>query len=140
MFDITEGTFFVDVTPFTYEAFSTITLNDGSSNNFISIVKLNSTQFRLRVTSGGVVQAQIFPTITYNIRNKFIITFKENQFKFYINGSLVSTDTSGIVPTGLSELSFNYGNNTAEFTGKVHGTRVYDKVLTEAEAIELTTL
>lgn len=58
-----------------------------------------------------------------------------------MNGSLRHTDTSGNIATGLNSLHFA-GNNGGfnYFQGKVHDTRVYDRVLTESEAIELTTI
>ena len=43
------------------------------------------------------------------------------------------------MPTGLNELEFRLYNSSNTFEGKVHDVRVYDRVLTQAEAIELTT-
>ena len=41
----------------------------------------------------------------------------------------------------MDRLNFSNRTGTANlFEGKVYDTRVYDRVLTEAEAIELTTL
>ena len=140
LFDITEGTFFVDVTPFTYEAIERITLSNNNYNNRILISKANATQLQFIIVSNNVTVATFTTNITYNIRNKIAFTFKENEFKFYLNGSLVHTDTSGSVPTGLNDLSFKGIGSALYWNGKVHDTRVYDRVLTEAEAIELTTL
>ena len=54
---------------------------------------------------------------------------------------LKDTDTSGGVPTNLDRLNFASQSGTSRhFEGKVYDTRVYDRVLTEAEAIEITTL
>ena len=140
LFDITEGTFFVDVTPFTYEAIERITLSNNNYNNRILISKANATQLQFIIVSDNVTVATFTTNITYNIRNKIAFTFKENEFKFYLNGSLVHTDTSGSVPTGLNDLSFKGIGSALYWNGKVYDTRVYDRVLTEAEAIELTTL
>ena len=137
LFDITEGSFFVDVLPYNTGLVSTISLSNNSTSQRILIqFQSNGTQVRL-FSSGGVSNYQ---TITFNQRNKILVTFKLNEYKFYINGALVSTDTSATVPTGLDRVNFsNSTANNAFFQGEVNDTRVYDKVLTEAEAIKLTT-
>ena len=137
LFDITEGSFFIDVLPYNSGLVSTISLSNNSTSQRILIqFQSNGTQVRL-FSSGSVSNYQ---TITFNQRNKILVTFKLNEYKFYINGALVSTDTSATVPTSLDRL--NFSNSTANsdfFQGEVNDTRVYDKVLTEAEAIKLTT-
>ena len=138
LFDITEGSFFVDVLPYNAGLVSTISLSNNSTSQRILIqFQSNGTQVRL-FSSGGVSNYQ---TITFNQRNKILVTFKLNEYKFYINGALVSTDTIATVPTGLDRV--NFSNSTANsdfFQGEVNDTRVYDRVLTEAEAIKLTTI
>ena len=137
LFDITEGSFFIDVLPYNNGLVSTISLSNNSTSQRILIqFQSNGTQVRL-FSSGGVSNYQ---TITFNQRNKILVTFKLNEYKFYINGALVSTDTSATVPTSLDRL--NFSNSTANsdfFQGEVNDTRVYDTVLTQAEAIKLTT-
>jgi len=137
LFNITEGSFFIDVLPYNAGLVSTISLSNNSTSQRILIqFQSNGTQVRL-FSSGGVSNYQ---TITFNQRNKILVTFKLNEYKFYINGALVSTDTSATVPTSLDRL--NFSNSTANsdfFQGEVNETRVYNKVLTQAEAIKLTT-
>ena len=141
LFDITEGTFFVDVTPYINTSSNHyISLNDGSSSDrFVFIFQSNGTQVRLFGASGTVDIISHYQNITFNQRNRLAVTFKEDEFKFYVNGSLVHTDTSGNMPTSLNQLDFSEHNGNRNFEGKVHDTRVYDRVLTEAEIIKLTT-
>jgi len=141
LFDITEGTFFVDVTPYINTSSNHyISLNDGSSSDrFVFIFQSNGTQVRLFGASGTVDIISHYQNITFNQRNRLAVTFKEDEFKFYVNGSLVHTDTSGNMPTGLNQLDFSEYNGNSNFEGKVYDTRVYDRVLTEAEIIKLTT-
>ena len=142
LFNITEGTFFVDVTPYIYPSANTyISLNDGgSSDRFVFIFQSYGTAVRLFGVSSGSNFLTNYQTITFNQKNKIAITFKQNEFKIYVNGLLKYTDTSGNVPTGLNQLDFAENNGNRNFQGKVHDTRVYDRALTQAEAIELTTL
>jgi len=136
LFNITEGSFFIDVLPFNNGIVNTISLSNSTTSQRILIqFQSNGTQVRL-FSSGGVSNYQ---TITFNQRNKILVTFKLNEYKFYINGALVSTDTSATVPTGLDRVNFsNSAANSDFFQGEVNDTRVYDKVLTQAEAIKLT--
>ena len=140
LFNITEGTFFVDTTPFTREANDRITLSNNNYSNRIFISKSGSTQLQFFIVSNYSTVAIYTANINYNERNKIAFTFKENEFKFYLNGSLVHIDTNGSVPTGLYDLSFKDIGSSSYWSGKIHDTRVYDRVLTEAEAIQLTTL
>ena len=142
LFDITEGTFFVDVTPFKASEFHRITLSNNTTNEeIIFLFYSNNTQVQIISESSGAGQVSYTTNITFDIQNKLAFTFKKNEFKFYVNGNLVHTDTSGNIATGLNSLHFA-GNNGGfnYFQGKVHDTRVYNIVLTEAEAIKLTTI
>ena len=141
LFDITEGTFFVDANNFgaPYLGYNMITLSDGSSNLVRFIYE--SSRIRTSVENGSSQQDYFITGVNDNERNKVAITFKENEFKVYHNGVLKDTDTSGDIPTGLDRLNFASQSGTSRhFEGKVYDTRVYDRVLTEAEAITLTTI
>jgi hypothetical protein len=141
LFDITEGTFFVDANNFgtPYLGYNMITLSDGSSNLVRFIYE--SSRIRTSVENGSSQQDYFITGVNDNERNKVAITFKENEFKVYHNGVLKDTDTSGDIPTGLDKLNFASQSGTSRhFEGKVYDTRVYDRVLTQAEAITLTTI
>jgi len=140
LFDISEGTFFLDVTPFKAGANHRITLSNNTSNEEIIFYFLaNNTSISVISEHSGSTQFSHNENITFDTRNKLAFTFKNDEFKLYINGSLKHTDTNGDIATGLNSLHFA-GNNGGfnYFQGKVHDTRVYDRVLTEVEAIELT--
>ena len=66
--------------------------------------------------------------------------FKVNDIALWIDGSQVGTDTSANVFSAntLNEVSFNQGNNSNQFYGKVKGLAVYNEALTDAQLIELT--
>tara|TARA_R110002153_G_C13314958_1_gene496663 strand:- start:1945 stop:3132 length:1188 start_codon:yes stop_codon:yes gene_type:complete len=115
----------------------TIGLTNASPlSNLIFIFQANGTQVRV-VSSQGLDSYQ---TITTYQRNKIIVTLKLNEAKIYINGSLVLTqNTSLTVPDTFGELNFAAFLGGSPFSGRVYDTRVYDTVLTEAEAKQLTT-
>ena len=136
LFDITEGSFFIDVLPYNSGLFYNISLSDGNSTNRITW-QFQSNGIQVRLFSSGSVSN--YQPITFNQRNKILVTFKLNEYKIYINGALVHTE-SGTVPTGLDRVNFAvYAGTNNFFQGEVNDTRVYDTVLTQAEAIKLTT-
>lgn len=136
LFDITEGSFFIDVLPYNSGLFYNISISDGNSTNRITW-QFQSNGIKVRLFSSGSVSN--YQPITFNQRNKMLVTFKLNEYKIYINGALVHTE-SGTVPTGLDRVNFAvYAGTNNFFQGEVNDTRVYNKVLTQAEAIKLTT-
>ena len=138
LFDITEGTFFVDLFNFDSLNDSVISLSNGTDAQKITLLFEPSLTRVRTFSSGGVLY---YDTLNYNQRNKILVTFKLNEYKTFINGVLVSTDTPATVPTGMDRLNFSHNSaSTLFFEGEVYETRVYDRVLTEAEAIKLTTI
>ena len=137
LFDITEGTFFVDLFNFDSVNSSVIGLSNGTDAQKITFL-FEAVNSRVRTfSSGGVLY---YDSLNYNQRNKILVTFKLNEYKTYINGVLVSTDTAATVPAGMDRLNFSSRSGIdLNFEGEVYDTRVYDRVLTEAEAIKLTT-
>ena len=143
LFNITEGTFFVDVNSFNppYLDYNIISLSDGTTNNYITFTyELNS--LRVKVYNGSN-QLNLIITSEFNInqRNKVALKFKENEFKVFINGAVRSITTNVVVPTGFNR--FNFASQTGAdryFEGKVYDARIYDTYLTDSELETLTTL
>lgn len=144
LFNSAEGSMFVDIEKSIKDSSSgRITISDGSSNNRVTIGKeSNNNQFRLFVAhTNGTIDAQKYTNVDFNVRNKFIITWKLNDFKFYQNGSLIHFDISGSVPTGLNALAFNENNlGGQDFFGQINNVQYYNTAITQAEAQALTTI
>ena len=141
LFDFNECSIYLDLTPFDAGFNRDISLSAATNNDrFTFFFRSNGTELLFGVWAGGPNQLYRNETITFSTRNKLLLTAKENEFKIYINGILKFTDTFGVLPTGINRFSFATPYNSNHFEGKVYDTRVYDRVLTEAEAIELTTL
>ena len=119
-----------------------ITINDGTTSDRLSIALLsNGTQINFVVVSGGAVSVNksvTIPTITSG--TKIAFAYKANDFKIYANGVLIGSDTSGAVPIGLSNLSFDRGDGADPFYGKTKALAVYKTALTDAQLTALTTI
>ena len=119
-----------------------ISLNNGTSATRVAIVLGNSNnriRGQVRIPAGTSFD---FSTFAYNFLNfnKIAISYKLNEFKMYVNGTLVSTDTNGNTPIGLSELSFNLGGGASPFYGKTKALAVWKEALSDSELTELTTI
>jgi len=123
-----------------------ITISDGTYNNRASILFSNggTNTIRTFLRVGGVSQIDVSNAVSdVTDFNKIAFSYKENNFKIYLNGVLVSTDTSGSVWSAdtITKLSFSEINTTAgAFYGNTKDVQVYTKALSDAELIKLTTI
>ena len=134
----TEGVLYAEIKPFTHIGDPRISLSDGG-NNKVVFSFINSNQVRMLVFNGSV-QAERYQNITYNTINKLAISYKLNEFKFVINGVIVSTDTSGNTPTSMNKLNLSNSTGSSTFQGKTNDLRVFTTALTDSELIALTTI
>ena len=140
VFNSEEGVLYCEIAALANDGtFREITLNDGTTSNAIEI-RYVSTSNRLQCVarSGGGVTA----SLEFDLSNttefvKAALSYKANNFKMYLNGSLVATDTSGATPVGLNRLSFNWGGFNF-FYGKTKEVKVFRRALTDSELQELT--
>jgi len=65
--------------------------------------------------------------------NKVALKYKTNDFSIFINGSRLDTDTSGVTFSSntLNNLSFDKGNGTLDFYGKVKAIKVIKGAVVE---------
>ena len=144
LFNVSKLSLFIDVNNFKTNtgSFSYIVLTDGQ-NSPINMIRLDYTQNSILIRSydnGTIKLSYNITSVVPNQRNKVLLTFDNNEAKTYFNGVLKNTSTSITIPSGLDSLSFtNRTESGGYFQGEVHDARVYDRVLTEAEAIKLTT-
>ena len=149
LFNSLESTFFVEIASFLNAQTSSngIELADISGQNRITL-QYDTTNNQIRCDVRVLNSAQaIISTQSFDVTNfnKMAITYKLNEVKFYVNGQLISTDTSVnlFAPNTLTEVrSTIAGISDGAFNlqAKIKDLRVYDRVLTEAEAIKLTTI
>jgi hypothetical protein len=72
---------------------------------------------------------------------KIVATWDIDFFKLYINGVLIQTISDlGEVPLQTDRISFSDGDQSSNFFGKVNGIQYFDEVISESDAIQLTTI
>ena len=140
LFNDSEGVLYAEIKGFENDAISRpISISDGTTSNRINLFFPSSqTQVIGRVSSAGVTVADmIYTGINQSLFNKVAVKYKINDFALWINGVEVLTDSSGAVPTGLKELSFNNASTT-KFFGKAKSVMVFKEALTDLELEKLT--
>lgn len=144
LFNDSEGTLFVDLENFDAQAME-LTLSNGFSSNRITFIFYGSTfgvpnKIRFFVANGTTQVDSIYTiSYTFNQRNKIAFRYKQNDFKAYINGTQVFSDTSGNTPTTLSRFDFaNFDGTTGFIEGEIHQAMVFNEALTDQELIQLT--
>jgi hypothetical protein len=142
----TEGVLYAEISALAnYNAQRWIGLSDGTHNNTVKIGVLNSTsEYKIAcdVRVGGVNQvfmANNFGVVQPTFK-KIAVKYKQNDFALWIDGVKIATDTSGNVPTGLNELSFDRGDGGQDFFGKTKCLAVFKEALTDEELTCLTTI
>ena len=103
-----------------------------ASANLLTFVLVKSGQ-------SGVVITKSAPSITLGENTKIAAAFSNGDFVFYVNGTLIGTDTdpSKSVPT-ISDIKFSRYNSTTPFIGSVNNLKLYNTRLSNAELQALT--
>ena len=116
-----------------------ISISDGSNSNKVGFqLMANGTQIQFYAESGGSSQVNTFKTIDATNGVKIGFSYKVNDFKVYLNGFLIVTDTSGAVPIGLRELAFDRGTGGDVFYGNTKQLQYFPSALTDAKLEEIT--
>ena len=137
----TEGVLFVEMAALSNDGTSrAIGISDGSSSDRVIVrYRPTSGQIQALVVSGSTTQALITKSsLTVTDFTKIAVKYKVNDFALWIDGVEVGTDTSGIVPVGMNELSFHSGSDTNALFAKVKQVQVYKTALSDDELTVLT--
>lgn len=119
-------------------------LSDGTINNKIdAFINSGDNKLRYQIFDSGIeyVDDRTPSGINFNQKNKFIITYKNNEVKGYLNGTLISTDNSATIPTNLNMINIgSWYSGTNQLNGNEKYFKYNKEVLDEATAKRLTTL
>ena len=136
----TEGTLFLDTT-LDYIGATMFLGGIYGGGNELYFRTLSGDKFRM-VHYYGSTQALITSNTFSAGRFKMLLTYKNNDWKFYINGILQGVDTSGTFDgTNMSQFATSYNTPSVYSPNqKVHQLLYFDEILSDAEAITLTTI
>jgi hypothetical protein len=117
-----------------------ISISDGTTNNYIMFgIPNGSTYLRAIGQSDGGTIDYVFTSTSIGFDfNKIAVSFKDSEYKFYINGVKVNEQLSGSAPLNMANLQFAQGNNSNILYGNVKDLKLYNTALTDQELINLT--
>ncbi len=142
-FNDSEGVFMVEASKINDDGVNTnITISDSTNNNRILIGIGYQSKIGVNIIVGNSSQAS-YEEVSYPVDdfNKIAFSYKLNEFKLFVNGLNIYTDTSGLVfPSGtLNELNFGDGAGVgSKFYGNTKQIQYFDSALTDAELETLT--
>jgi len=139
-FNSTEGVLFAEIAALTEAGDGTTRLSiaDGTQDNSVTIGYSATNTLRAIIRSGASNQALMTSSQTITNYLKVAVKYKVNDFALWVNGVEVATDTSGLAPVGLSELSFDRGDAALPFYGKTKQLITFNEALSNEELSDLT--
>ena len=140
----TEGTIFVEGTIVANDSGTNrrlISISDNTSSNQIQIFnRLNTSKLECDGNVSGVTQFSFQSNnIGFNTTFKAAIAYKGNDIAFYVNGTLIGTDTSASIPA-TSRLAFSRGDLLFPHEGNINQALLFKTRLPNAQLAELTSL
>ncbi len=117
-----------------------------NSGDYLNNFHFNTDATKLYVycnASGGALQAAIGTNMPTTPRIKMAVTYTSSAIKFFVNGSLIGTDTSFTLPSSMSRVDVGHMGgqpDSQRMRGGVIAYLLFATALTDAEAISLTTL
>jgi len=143
-FNSTEGVLFAEIAALADDSTDRrITISDGTTNNRMAIGFDNaSNKIKYFLISSNTIQVnQDISVDDITQFNKIAFLYKENDFKLYMNGSLIASDTSGSTFSAntLNVLNFaGYSGTSQEFYGKTKQLITFNEALSNEELADLT--
>ena len=110
-----------------------------AGNGHLSLNASSTPDLNIRITGGGGVSVVSGGTILLNQWYNLVATREENNYKLYINGSLVGTGTSSVLvyDANMSGIYIGYSPDvdaaTRTMNGKIGNAQIYNRALSAAE-------
>ena len=139
-FNDSEGVLFFEAsTLLNGGTYMTISINDGTSSNDISLLyRIQENEVWMQTSgSGSDTNINIYDVVQ-NENNKIALSYSSNGIKIFVNGILKGSIAINALPIGLNSVEFNNGAQGENFYGNVKDLKVYKTALTSLEIQTLT--
>ena len=135
----TEGVLFLEMAKHNGNTVApVISLNNGTSSQTVALYFFSTDSIAFDVISSSPTVSGISSPYNTDNFNKIALKYKSGDIALWVNGVEVLTKTNAISLTGLNKISFDYGNGTYTFYGKVKQLQVYTTALTDEQLTSLT--
>ena len=142
----TEGTLYLEFKDEDYSFASIsrgLSISDGTYNNRIYISQLGGGNIYVIAATGGTSDVEIQESVPSGRRGtiKAALSYSNNNYVLYVNGSLAGTDTSASVPTCSNlYLGQEIGLTSNSLNKPYNQVLLFKTALTNAELASLTTI
>jgi len=141
----TEGVLYAEIAALSNDGTNKyITINNGGTTDYIFLRYRSDDDFQIKLRSGNTDKVNQTFTLSNNLDfNKIAFSYKENEFKIFVNGSQVgNTITTGATSAAntLNRVDFSRYDGASKFIGKTKALVVYKEALTDAQLQSLTTI
>ena len=133
LFNDSEGVLYAELNFVNDTTSKLISINDNSASNRILFGNFSDGNFKVFSQSSDLIVVSALSGY-----NKIAAKYKSGDFSLFVNGTEVGTSTSTILPTGLSELSFDNGAGGSVFYGDCKMVAVFKEALSDTELEKLT--
>ena len=120
-----------------------ITLSDGTNNQRVTIELPDNAypdnSLRVFVYNGVTTFLHNEPVNNIEEFVKIAVKYKQDDFALWVNGVELNSDTLGVTPTGLNQISFTQGNGSnLPFYGNTRQILYFNEALSDAELEYIT--
>jgi len=132
LFNDSEGVLYAEIAALADDGTARrMSISDSTTSNRV-VLMYHSTSNVVRgfVSSGGSLVSDMTYTVSDTTQvSKIAFSYKQDDFKIFIDGVQRTTDDSGNTPTGLKELAFDGGSGSNDFYGDVKSVAVFKEAL-----------
>ena len=140
-FNDSEGVLMAEISALDNDEIKEITLSNGGNAERILLSYNSIGRLDVNVIASDTYQAAFnYTNINSTEFNKILISYKQNDFKLFVNGFKVGNSLSGNIPSGLDTINFGatYNASVNSFYGNTKQIQYYDSALTDSDLEELT--
>ena len=113
-------------------------ISNGTDNENVKILQLNGSTIRLEVKMSSGTNFVEDVLIAAEINNKFVIQYKANDYKVFVNGFKRVVNQRSTTPTGLNKINFDRGDGVSDFYGNTKQLQYFDTALTDSELEQIS--
>ena len=140
-FNDSEGVLMAEISALDNDEIKEITLSNGGNAERILLSYNSIGRLDVNVIASDTYQAAFnYTNINSTEFNKILISYKQNDFKLFVNGFKVGNSLSGNIPSGLDTINFGatYNASVNSFYGNTKQIQYYDSALTDSDLEQLT--
>jgi hypothetical protein len=136
-FNDSEGVLMMEINTSDTSAVPIISLSNGNASNEIEFAYYGTNQFNfiLRVSGGN---PNVIGTVNASDFSKFSVSYTTTDFKVYLNGFLIGSNTLPSPLSGLNTLDFNFPGGGNHFYGSTKQIQYFPTALNDSDLETLT--